>query len=108
MLRYLQAPLVAGLALLSQETQGQKINWGPCTGLNGTASILCGNLTVPLDYTEPNSNATLRLELLKVAATNAPSKGSILFNFGGPGIASRKSLASQATYLLKYTITFSS
>jgi hypothetical protein len=59
----------------------------------------CGALQVPLDYTEPSSNATLHLELAKVPALIQPSRGSILFNFGGPGIPGRRSLGALAGLL---------
>ncbi|KAL2061477.1 hypothetical protein VTL71DRAFT_6854 [Oculimacula yallundae] len=78
------------------------INWGPCS-INGTLAIDCANFTVPLDYTDTASNRTLSLELLRVPAINGPSRGSIFFNFGGPGIAVRSSLASQAHLLQALT-----
>lgn len=60
------------------------ITWYSCSQ-NSTIPYTCGNLTVPLDYSDPNSNKTLDLSLVKVSATNQPSQGSILFNPGGPG-----------------------
>jgi hypothetical protein len=79
-----------------------KMQWGACnkTEVNSTLPIECGNLSVPLDYTEPNSNATLNLELARVPAAVQPSKGSILFNFGGPGATGRDNLALLAPLLL--------
>ncbi|KAF5501858.1 putative hydrolase [Colletotrichum aenigma] len=72
----------------------QEIEWGACTEFNSTEPIQCANLTVPLDYTSPNSSKTLDLQLLRIPATRQPSKGSILFNFGGPGIAGRPTMAA--------------
>lgn len=65
----------------------QKIEWGPCgdLGFNETVPLSCGTLAVPLDYTEPDSGETLDLQILKIPAPNQPSKGSVFFNFGGPG-----------------------
>jgi hypothetical protein len=60
------------------------IQWSPCN-LTGTTPILCGSLPVPLDYADPSSTATLDLELLKIPASKNSSRGSIFFNFGGPG-----------------------
>jgi hypothetical protein len=79
-----------------------KMKWGACneTEVDSTVPIECGNLSVPLDYTEPNSNATLNLELDRVPAAVQPSKGSILFNFGGPGATGRDNLALLAPLLL--------
>lgn len=57
------------------------VQWGPCV-LNSTLPIECSNLTVPLDYTEPDSSSNVTLNLLKVSASKQPVKGSILFNFG--------------------------
>lgn len=63
----------------------KKIAWSPCA-INGTSlPISCGSLAVPLDYVDQQSNTTLNFELRKIPATNSPSRGSILFNFGGPG-----------------------
>jgi hypothetical protein len=63
----------------------KEIAWSPCV-LNGTnLPVSCGTLSVPLDYTDKHSNTTLNLEIRKIPAANSPSKGSILFNFGGPG-----------------------
>ncbi|KAL8879744.1 MAG: hypothetical protein Q9198_002705 [Flavoplaca austrocitrina] len=68
------------------------INWSPCTQ-NGTLPIECGTLTVPLDYVNTNSTATLDLQLVKLSAVKRPKKGSILFNPGGPGIPGRDFIA---------------
>jgi hypothetical protein len=97
-LRSIVQLLLFGTNLTTYSTP--KIQWGPCneTGLNSTVPIQCGNLLVPLDYTEPTSNATLKLDLLRVPARLHPSKGSILFNFGGPGATARGSLALLASY----------
>ena len=75
------------------ERRTTDVKWGPCT-MNGTLPVQCGNITVPLDYTKPESTASLVIGLLKVPATKQPKKGSILFNFGGPGFPSRADLAA--------------
>ncbi|KAF4631629.1 hypothetical protein G7Y89_g6499 [Cudoniella acicularis] len=77
------------------------IQWGNCneTEVSSTLPIQCGNLDVPLDYTEPTSNAKLTLQLAKVPALSQPSKGSILLNFGGPGETGRDSLGLLASLL---------
>ena len=72
----------------------QDIAWGHCPEFPGaTLPIECGNLTVPLDYTRPTANETLTLNLIRLPALKE-SKGSILLNFGGPGVAGRVSLAA--------------
>lgn len=77
------------------------IQWGNCS-FAATVPILCATLPVPLDYNDTTSNATLDLSLIKVpVATNVTSKGSILFNFGGPGDEAVQTLASIAPQLQK-------
>ncbi|KAF1808734.1 alpha/beta-hydrolase [Eremomyces bilateralis CBS 781.70] len=44
----------------------------------------CGTLEVPLDYTG-EIPGTLNLDVIKIPALKQPKKGSILFNWGGPG-----------------------
>lgn len=66
-------------------SRSQEIEWRPCELKGATTPVSCGNLSVPLDYTNKQSNATLTLELFRIPATSNPSHRSILFNFGGPG-----------------------
>lgn len=65
-------------------TEGCSIVWHPCQQEGGLPAS-CGTVTVPLDYTDPDSNKTLDLSLVKVSAAKQPSRGSIIFNNGGPG-----------------------
>ncbi|KAI4247913.1 MAG: hypothetical protein L6R42_009466, partial [Xanthoria sp. 1 TBL-2021] len=79
------------------------VNWFPCTR-NGTLPIMCGTLTVLLDYVNATSNAALELQLVKVSAVKQPKKGSILFNPGGPGSPGRDLIAgAEAPSLLVAT-----
>ncbi|KAL1616240.1 hypothetical protein SLS54_008533 [Diplodia seriata] len=66
----------------------QDIQWGPCE-INGSPPFECGNVSVPLDYTSPDSTE-LGIELIKYTASKQPSKGSILINFGGPGASGQQ------------------
>ncbi|CAO2647322.1 Nn.00g082440.m01.CDS01 [Neocucurbitaria sp. VM-36] len=77
------------------QTNTTSLNWTPCEldfppkqqaviDAHG-ATLYCASLEVPLDYTSAESKETLQLQLLKVKATNEPSKGSIIMNPGGPG-----------------------
>ncbi|KAL2868904.1 alpha/beta hydrolase [Aspergillus lucknowensis] len=77
------------------------VSWGACE--IDLPSVQCANFTVPLDYTKPNSRATLDLQLLRVPAVKQPKKGTILFNFGGPGLEARLTLAGTAQTLLAIT-----
>ncbi|CEJ90882.1 hypothetical protein VHEMI06634 [[Torrubiella] hemipterigena] len=61
------------------------IKWSPCNFANETVPIYCGKLTVPLDYTKKNSTDVIELDLQRIPASKCAKKGSILFNFGGPG-----------------------
>ena len=88
----------------TRSPQGQLIRWGPCpTEINAiaTSPITCGNFTVPLDYTG-STNETIDLELVRVSASKGPSRGSIFFNFGGPGDSGKESLPLFGKNLLGY------
>jgi len=87
------------IAIPVYPTQPQQIHWGPCPSINHTLPIHCANFTVPLDYTDLKSEETVTLELLKVSAIHGPSKGSILMNFGGPGLPGRANLAGRGKQL---------
>jgi hypothetical protein len=79
------AALASPLASRGQD-KGSGITWGSCPFADKVPGpIECGTLKVPLDYTNPESGDMVELKLSKVPASNGPSKGSILFNFGGPG-----------------------
>ena len=56
---------------------GQKLDWSSC----GRAQ--CAELTVPVDYAEPEGD-TIRLAVLKVEAKGS-RQGSLVVNPGGPG-----------------------
>ena len=77
------------------------IEWGDCEEgeFNTTLPIQCASIKVPLDYTAPNST-TFDLGLVKIPATKQPSRGSILFNFGGPGEEARQSLLTTSETLI--------
>ncbi|KAE8420287.1 TAP-like protein-domain-containing protein [Aspergillus pseudocaelatus] len=88
---------------IPKHTRSEKIAWGPCQDEGVTEPTQCGNLTVPLDYTEPDSGKTIQLQLLKVPAIREPKKGTILFNFGGPGLEARLSLFGDGDILQALT-----
>lgn len=62
----------------------QQVKWGACKGEGMPADLQCGQVTVPLDYAHPEAG-TLDLALARYRATGA-SRGSVLLNFGGPGV----------------------
>ncbi|KAI0197716.1 TAP-like protein-domain-containing protein [Astrocystis sublimbata] len=82
------------------------ITWQPCpAAINDMATlpIECGTLNVTLDYTAANSTDKLELSLVRVPATKKPAEHSILFNFGGPGLEVRYTLALLADMLMAVT-----
>ncbi|KAM7193952.1 TAP-like domain containing protein [Naviculisporaceae sp. PSN 640] len=85
------APLVLATPTFIHREAGSTdtpIEWGPCdfeAKRKHVYPLQCGNISVPLDYSDSESKETHTLELVRSPALNSPSQGSILFNFGGPG-----------------------
>lgn len=69
----------------------QKITWAACKGDGMPKDLQCGKVTVPLDYARPGAG-TLDVALARYRATGK-SRGSVLLNFGGPGVAGIAALA---------------
>lgn len=101
----LHACLLIQVGLAATSSGGNRINWGSCPDINSTEPIQCANLSVPLDYTQLKSNKTLQLQLLRIPALRQPSKGSILFNFGGPSVAGRPAMATSGSLFRKYLVS---
>lgn len=57
----------------------QEIDWGLCYG-----SYECGDLQVPLNYTDAESGS-ISIALVRLPATSEPYLGPLLMNPGGPG-----------------------
>ncbi|KAI5924261.1 TAP-like protein-domain-containing protein [Camillea tinctor] len=74
----------AQAAALHQRQNG--LQWGSCE-LNSETDlpVECTRLAVPRDYINRSSNETIDLDIIRIQATQQPSRGSILLNFGGPG-----------------------
>lgn len=83
------------------------IQWKPCI-LPGddavSAQFECGSYDVPLDYTDDASEETLKIDIVRALATKPSSerKGSIFFNFGGPGYDGVADLVAYSDLLLGY------
>lgn len=75
----------------SAATPQSTITWNPC------GEQLCGELTVPLDYSKPEGE-TVQIALLKVPA-RGEKKGSLVVNPGGPG-ASGIAYAAAADFIV--------
>jgi len=63
----------------------QKIHWHPC---KGHKNFLCSSISVPLSYSDP-SKGLINIPIL-IHKAKIKSKGTIFFNFGGPGVPSFK------------------
>jgi len=108
-MNYLRYPFTVWLAIAwLQVAQCQKIKWGNCTDVFvfEKVPLTCANLSVPLDYTDLKSNKSLGLQLVRVPAVKKPSRGSILFNFGGPGGDGRRELSMLGELLQKSGFPF--
>ncbi|KAL4788568.1 TAP-like protein-domain-containing protein [Aspergillus varians] len=84
-----------------------RLDWMRCNPLEFDSSTVpvpfqCGTLDVPLDYTSPNRSEKLAIQLVKAPAP-LESKGSILFNMGGPGIPNRNDFSILAPTLIPLT-----
>ena len=95
--------LLPQLLFIGSALTKSTIQWGTCDDtLNSTFPLQCGKLAAPLDYTNPNSSATYSLELLRIpVAANTTSKGSVIFNYGGPGAPGIPTTAGGAEVLRK-------
>jgi hypothetical protein len=95
----------------SQEKNGQNgicvdnnIRWGPCDFdiLGVPIPFECGKMMAPLDYTNKESDKMVDIQILRLKATKQPSKGSIFFNFGGPGAAGIDEFGAFQARLIAY------
>ncbi|KAF4422169.1 general amino acid permease [Fusarium acutatum] len=71
-----------------------RIKWTRCNlgireykKLEKNKAFECGNLTVPLNYADKHSSNSTTLNLIKLKAIEKSPKGSIIVNFGGPGVS---------------------
>ncbi|MHB9864100.1 alpha/beta hydrolase [Streptomyces sp. YIM S03343] len=91
-------PATTGTSTVGRDTgklsrfYDQKIKWSVCDGPLMPLGLECGRLTVPVDYAHPAAG-TLTLALARYRATGRRS-GSVVLNFGGPGVPGVGELAS--------------
>lgn len=102
---------VKDLGVFSKSTNtigNGSIEWGSCNReLGALPKVECGNLTVPLDYTNVTDVRTVTLRLIKSPAKIQPApKGSILLNYGGPGQDGINSFLKYFTKQRKYVSSF--
>ncbi|KOV96615.1 alpha/beta hydrolase [Streptomyces sp. NRRL B-3648] len=79
----------------------QKPAWAACRGPDMPKDLQCAEVTVPLDYARPQAG-TLDLALARYRATGT-SRGSVLLNFGGPGVAGIPELATGGKQFMDLT-----
>lgn len=73
------------------------IKWSNCTIPIGSPGFDCGNMEVPIDWTNP-SGAKVELGMLRHKASKPSKKvGSLLFNPGGPGDSAAIYVAAGST-----------
>lgn len=79
----------------------QQLSWGGCPASGGAVGgawplkVACATVQVPLDYAQPD-RGTLTLAVDRVPATGpGPRLGSLLINFGGPGISGTATLTDE-------------
>ncbi|MFI6642478.1 alpha/beta hydrolase [Streptomyces sp. NPDC050504] len=87
----------------------QKLTWSGCEGDDRLEGMECAKLTVPVDYTDPKSG-TIAVAVGRYRSTAGPNAaaapsgsappsgstariGSLVFNFGGPGMSGLTGLA---------------
>lgn len=85
-----ESPTCASIALLAVSLQAAPITQGPtewtvCPS-NLPSALRCTIITVPLDHEDPECEETLDLTLVKLPARNSGArKGSLIWQYGGPG-----------------------
>ncbi|NGO06560.1 alpha/beta hydrolase [Streptomyces sp. HC44] len=103
-----EALLGAGLPTVTADDQpdlsrfyGQEIDWAACKGDEMPEDLQCGKVTVPLDYAKPDEG-TLDIAMARFRATGK-SRGSVLLNFGGPGMPGVSELAVEGKDFMSLT-----
>ncbi|MBB6351717.1 pimeloyl-ACP methyl ester carboxylesterase [Nonomuraea muscovyensis] len=86
------AVLAAGYLVLTRQSdavlRAQRPAWTDCS-----SGLQCATVRVPLDHDNPEER-TLNLGLTRLPARDPARRiGSLLVNFGGPGVSGRESLA---------------
>lgn len=79
------------------------ISWAPCPSIAAAATLECGRLAVPFDYSNPAAG-TFSLFLTRRLADDPTQRiGSLLVNPGGPGFGGT-AVAEQADWYLSSTL----
>jgi pimeloyl-ACP methyl ester carboxylesterase len=71
------------------------ISWTPCNG-----DLQCGNLIVPLSYTDPGNGQTISIAVARhLAEVPADRIGSLVIDPGGPGVSGIDDMANELSVL---------
>ncbi|MDO5618036.1 alpha/beta hydrolase [Kocuria sp.] len=62
----------------------QDLSWGDCEDVAGGTDLECADLTVPVDYAQPDRETTT-VVLARLASSSSSPRGSLIMNPGGPG-----------------------
>lgn len=76
-----------GSEIAARRAAAAGVEWGPCPEGSGLSKpIVCGTVTVPVDYADPDGE-TIKLHLSRLPATGPTTErqGALLYNPGGPG-----------------------
>lgn len=79
-----------GAAAGMDEFYDQQLDWGSCEDSGGIAGFFggddqqCAQLTVPVDYSDPEGETT-SVSMARLPSTGEASEGALIVNPGGPG-----------------------
>ena len=95
------APLITGCdeVVTGRPLAGGSVEWGSCPDLPDfevPAEAQCGEVLVPLDYSKPD-DARATIAVARLPATGEKI-GSLLLNFGGPGLSGADTLMYWTDY----------
>ncbi|EEY21181.1 TAP domain-containing protein [Verticillium alfalfae VaMs.102] len=80
----------------------KSLEWKACNpgeSAHSKTKVECSSLQVPRDYTMPKSKERVTIELVRAKAKKQPSRGSILYNPGGPGLPMRSKISTDSELL---------
>ncbi|KAF5012102.1 hypothetical protein FDECE_1819 [Fusarium decemcellulare] len=79
-----------------------QVAWGPCIKELAAPNLVCANLSVPLDWDDPEGEK-ITLGMAKLPAQDNDSRiGNLFINPGGPGLSAAQSVASIALGKIGY------
>lgn len=89
--------LLGVLPATARQAAHDTIGWGPCAQNPTDASVRCGSVRVPIDWTKPNG-PTMTIAVGEHLATGT-SLGPLVINPGGPGASGVQYAVAEPTYL---------